>query len=79
MTVAAQCAHLRVSYRTETHGGMTRGWWECDDGCGRRFTPTPAGSLSVPSAPMFRVPGETHAEASDKRVLEERARNRREL
>lgn len=37
------CAHLRISYRTEPYGnGGTRGWWECDAGCGQPFGPIPA-------------------------------------
>jgi hypothetical protein len=57
---APSCAHLRVSYRTEEveqevvatadHPGgrhmLTRGWWECDLGCGTHFIPAPG-----PSAP----------------------------
>ncbi|KKK94057.1 hypothetical protein LCGC14_2686700 [marine sediment metagenome] len=35
----ACCAHVKVSYRTETHDGLTHGWWECDSGCGTRFCP----------------------------------------
>lgn len=32
------CAHSRVSYRTEgIECGATRGWWECDSGCGTKF------------------------------------------
>ncbi|MCR4375630.1 MAG: hypothetical protein NUW22_12355 [Acidobacteria bacterium] len=33
------CAHLRVSWRTaEIECGLTTGWWECDSGCGMRFS-----------------------------------------
>ena len=40
---SAACAHLRVSYRTEAVGiGGTRGWWECDSGCGTPFSPVPS-------------------------------------
>ena len=38
----AACAHLHVSYRTESIGvGGTRGGWECDNGCGQPFGPIP--------------------------------------
>lgn len=33
------CAHLHVSWRTEQIGSLTRGWWECDSGCGTKFFP----------------------------------------
>lgn len=47
MSDGACCAHLRLSYRTELVDapglvGMTkatRGWWECDLGCGAKFVP----------------------------------------
>lgn len=40
--MAEACAHLRISYRTEPYGqGVTRGWWECDSGCGQPFGPIP--------------------------------------
>lgn len=34
------CAHLHVSYRTQVLAdGGTRGWWECDSGCGAQMLP----------------------------------------
>lgn len=50
MSDGPYCAHLRVSYRTELVDapglvGMTkatRGWWECDLGCGAKFLPESA-------------------------------------
>ena len=39
----AACAHLRISYHTERDGdGITRGWWQCDSGCGQSFALLPA-------------------------------------
>jgi hypothetical protein len=60
---APACAHLRVSYRTEVFeqetlatadspGGrhtLTRGWWECDLGCGTNFIPAPHASAQAES------------------------------
>ena len=46
MSDESMCAHLRVSYRSlqekiqEKAGYVTRGWWECDSGCGAKFFPT---------------------------------------
>jgi len=51
----ACCAHLRVSWRTESvGGGLTRGWWECDFDCGMRFGPDAA----VPKEAGRRKSGE---------------------
>lgn len=37
--IGASCAHLKISWRTEpADDGLTRGWWECDSGCGAIFT-----------------------------------------
>lgn len=44
------CAHLQISWRTEscdginvrgevTPGSATRGWWECNSDCGAKFWP----------------------------------------
>jgi len=45
------CAHTRVKWRTEDlPGGMTRGWWECDSGCGTKFAPV--ASLPPNAAPQ---------------------------
>ena len=42
MSDEAACAHLHISYRTEPAGiDGTRGWWECDSGCGASFAPVP--------------------------------------
>lgn len=39
MSETACCAHLRVSYQTETLPNVgTHGWWACDD-CPKRFAP----------------------------------------
>jgi hypothetical protein len=40
------CSHLRVSYRTreEGVGHVVTAWWECDSGCGARFTVAPPAS-----------------------------------
>jgi len=38
-TERPMCAHLHVSWRTKQDGIFTRGWWECDSGCGARFLP----------------------------------------
>ena len=53
MTERAACAHLCVSWRTkQIEGGLTTGWWECDSGCGMRFTTVPhAVDLHFQAAP----------------------------
>jgi hypothetical protein len=44
------CAHSHVSWRTkQIEGGLTTGWWECDSGCGMRFTTVPH-AMSLPPA-----------------------------
>lgn len=46
------CAHIRVSWRTkQIEGGLTTGWWECDSGCGMRFTTVPHAASLWEGAP----------------------------
>ena len=46
----ACCSHLTVKYTTETiRGGLTRGWWECQD-CQTKFIPEACAAAS-PQAP----------------------------
>lgn len=52
----ACCAHLRVSYRTteKSPGHVAAAWWECDSGCGTRFTAVPGSWVHgrmVPASP----------------------------
>lgn len=53
MSEHAVCAHVRVSWHTkQIEGGLTTGWWECDSGCGMRFTTVPhAVDLHFQAAP----------------------------
>lgn len=72
------CAHLRVSYRTELFDapglvGMTkatRGWWECDSGCGAKFLTDGAAkhSESETASAAFKAGFEAGREVSAKVV-----------